>query len=65
MAKITSIVGARFEETDPVFEEFKQTMEKHKLENQSTLVRLIFRYALLEDPESFNSWITDHTIIIK
>lgn len=64
MAKITTVVGARFEKSDPILEEFKQTMEGHGL-NQSTLVKLIFRYALLEDPENFSNWIENHTIILK
>ena len=64
MAKITTVVGARFEQSDPVLNEFKQVMDGHGL-NQSTLVKLIFRYALMEDPENFISWIENNTIIIK
>lgn len=64
MAKLTTIVGARFEQSDPVLEEFRQVMEGHGL-NQSTLLKLVIRYALLEDPDSFNSWIENNTIIVK
>lgn len=64
MAKVTTIVGARFEQSDPVLEEFRQVMEGHGL-NQSTLLKLIVRYALLEDPDNFNSWIENNTIILK
>ena len=64
MAKITTVVGARFEQSDPVLNEFKQVMDGHGL-NQSTLVKLIFRYALMENPENFTSWIENNTIIIK
>lgn len=64
MAKITTVVGARFEQSDPVLDEFKQVMDGHGL-NQSTLVKLIFRYALMEDPENFTNWIENNTIIIK
>ena len=64
MAKITRIVGARFEDKDPVLEEFKTIMQDHGL-NQSTLTKLVFRYALIENPDSFRDWITDKTIIIK
>ena len=64
MAKITRIVGARFEDKDPVLEEFKSVMQDHGL-NQSTLTKLVFRYALIENPDSFRDWIADKTIIIK
>lgn len=64
MAKITRIVGARFEDKDPVLEEFKAVMQDHSL-NQSALTKLVFRYALIENPDSFRDWIADKTIIIK
>ena len=64
MAKITKIVGARFESKDPVLEAFESVMQDHGL-NQSTLTKLVFRYALVENPDSFRDWIAEKTIIIK
>lgn len=64
MAKITKIVGARFEDKDPALEAFESVMQDHGL-NQSTLTKLVFRYALIENPDNFRDWIADKTIIIK
>ena len=64
MAKLTMVVGARFDKTDPALEEFKSIMEDHGV-NQSTLTKLIFRYALIEDPDRFREWITSKNIIVN
>lgn len=64
MAKITKVVGARFEDKDPVLESFESVMQDHGL-NQSTLTKLVFRYALVENPDSFRDWIAEKTIIVK
>lgn len=64
MAKITRIVGARFEDKDPVIKNFESIMKDQSL-NQSTLTKLVFKYALDENQEDFYNWIVDKTIIIK
>lgn len=64
MAKITRIIAARFDYNDPIIDEFEAIMKDHGL-NQSTLTKLVFRYALIENPDSFRDWIADKTIIIK
>lgn len=64
MAKITKVVGARFEDKDPILESFESVMQDHGL-NQSTLTKLVFRYALIENPDSFRDWIAEKTIIVK
>lgn len=64
MAKLTTVVGARFEQSDQILEEFKSIMADNNI-TQSTLVKLIFRYALMEKNESFRNWIAEKTIIVK
>ena len=64
MAKLTTVVGARFDKTDPVLVEFKSVMIDHGL-NQSTLTKLIFHYVFIEHADSFRDWIADKAIIIK
>lgn len=64
MAKITKVVGARYEETDPIFKQFIETMEGHGV-SQSTLIKLIFKYALMEHIDDFEKWIETKTIVIN
>lgn len=64
MAKLTTVIGARFEKTDPALEEFKSIMDDHGI-NQSTLTKLIFKYALIEDPDNFREWISTKNIIVN
>ena len=63
MAKITKVVGARYEKTDPIFTRFVDVMEGNGV-SQSTLTKLIFKFALEEHPEEFEEWIATKVIII-
>lgn len=63
MAKITKVVGARFEKSDPILNQFIDTMEGNGI-SQSTLTKLIFKYALIEHIDDFEEWIATKVIII-
>lgn len=63
MAKITKVVGARYEKTDLIFLRFVDVMECNGI-SQSTLTKLIFKYALDEHLEEFEEWIATKVIIV-